>query len=75
MKTREKIFKYILEKKKVAPREIVKHFGLSRQAIYNHFHVLLREDRIFKIGKKPDVFYLVKNPEKQEDFKIDKKKK
>lgn len=75
MNTRDKIFNYISKEKQVTVNKIVEEFGFSRQAIYRHLNVLLREDKITKIGKPPKVFYLIKKQEPRKYFQIDKKKK
>jgi len=70
MSTREKVFDYIKERKRVTVGELVDSFNISRWAIYKHLNTLIKEDKITKTGKPPRVFYLVKKSEKKEDFVI-----
>ncbi len=75
MNTKEKIFNYIKEKKRVAVSELGSSFNISRWAIYKHLNNLIKEDKITKIGRPPRVFYLVKKDEKRKEFMIDEKNK
>lgn len=37
------------------------HLEISRQALFKHLSKLLKQDKIYKIGKPPKVFYSIKN--------------
>lgn len=73
-KTSQKIVEYIKNNKQVTGPDLIDYLGISDRAVRKQIKNLLDRDVITKIGKPPKVFYLIKNPEKQEDFKIDKKK-
>jgi len=64
--TADKILEFIDSQDKVATKEIVEHLGLSRQAVAKQLVKLQEQDKIYKIGRAPQVFYAIK---KQEDFK------
>jgi len=61
--TANNIIKYILAKGRVSAKELVDHFGITRQALFkHHLPKLLKNGQINKIGKPPRVFYFI--PEK-----------
>lgn len=64
--TSKKILKFISSKGRVTAKEIVDDFGFSRQAIAKQLKNLLEQDKIYKIGKPPKVFYSIKK-QKDED--------
>ncbi len=55
--TREKIFWYINEYSPVAVKDIVEEFWISKQVIHKHLNKLFTEDRIYKVGTPPKVYY------------------
>lgn len=56
--TSERIIKYISIKKRVTAKELVDHFGISRQAIFKyHLSKLLKSGAVSKVGRPPKVFY------------------
>ncbi len=73
-KTSQKIVEYIKNNKQVTGPDLIDYLGISDRAVRKQIKNLLDRDVITKIGKPPKVFYLIKNSEKQENFKIDKKK-
>ncbi|MEA3272799.1 MAG: HTH domain-containing protein, partial [Patescibacteria group bacterium] len=74
--TADKIIKYIKNKKQTSADALANYLGISRQALYKQLTKLLNEDRIYKIGRPPKVFYLIKKSAKQSrDIKIDKNSK
>ena len=74
-KTSQKIVEYIKNNKQATGPDLVDYLGIGDRAVRKQIKNLLDREVITKIGKPPKVFYLIKNSEKQEDFKIDKKKK
>ncbi len=71
--TSNKIIKYIKKNGQVTARELVDFLGISRQALFKQLAKLLKKDQIYKIGKPPKVFYLIKkSPDKKTDhFDVD----
>lgn len=71
--TGKKIAEYIKKKGQVSASDLADFLNISRQALYKQLKKLQSEERIFKIGRPPKVFYLLKEragePEK---IKIDK---
>lgn len=71
--SKNRIIEYIQNKGEVSAGELVDYLGISRQALYKQLKKLLANDRIYKIGKPPKVFYLIKQEiSKPLDFLIDK---
>ncbi len=75
MNTRDRIFNHISKERQVTVNKIAEELGFSRQAIYKHLNILLKEDKVTKIGKPSRVFYLMKKQESSKHFQIDKKKR
>jgi len=74
--TANKIVKYIGSKGEVSARELSDYLGISRQGLYQQLNNLLKKDAIYKIGKPPKVFYLLKSkPIIKEDFFIEERLK
>lgn len=55
--TREKIFTYIFNNSPVSVHDIHDEFWISKEMIHRHINKLLVEDKIYKIGTPPKVFY------------------
>ncbi|MCK9378665.1 MAG: hypothetical protein M0P97_00790 [Candidatus Moranbacteria bacterium] len=65
MKTSEKILEYLGMNKQATVNELVDYLNISRMAVSKQLSNLLAEDKVYKIGKPPKVFYLPKG-EKEE---------
>lgn len=71
--TAEAIVGYIKDRKQASAAELASFLGISRQALYKQLNKLQNEERVYKIGKPPKVFYLLKeHAEKPEAAKADK---
>ncbi|OHA91045.1 MAG: hypothetical protein A2832_01350 [Candidatus Zambryskibacteria bacterium RIFCSPHIGHO2_01_FULL_44_22b] len=64
-KTSEKILKYIENKGQATGNELALHFGITPRAVRKQLNNLLDEEALYKMGKPPKVFYLIK-PNKNE---------
>ena len=64
VKMRDQIFDFIRGKGQSSADEMTNVFGVSRQIIHRHLSDLVKNGRIYRIGKPPKVFYLIKNDEK-----------
>lgn len=58
--TVDRIIEYIKNNQQVSASTLANYLGISRQALHRQLANLLREDRIYKIGRPPKVFYLIK---------------
>jgi len=65
--TRQKILRYIGEKKQVSARELIDFLDLSGRAVFKQLKNLYEKEKIDKIGRPPKVFYFIK--EKTKPFK------
>jgi len=66
-KTSSNIIDYIRGKGRVSAKELVDHFGISRQALFkHHLQKLLSSGQLSKIGKPPKVFYFIPEPKIKE---------
>ena len=75
--TIDKILEFIHERKQVAAKDIINHFGLTKQTIFRHLARLLEQGKVYKIGKVPKVFYAIseeKADEKEYTIKPENKK-
>ena len=63
--TKQRILAYIIDNKRVSPKEIVSYFGLNATGIFRHLGDLIKQGLIIKQGKPPKVFYLSMNNKKQ----------
>lgn len=61
--TSDEIIKYIKFRGQVTGKDIADHLGITRQALFKQFAKLFSEDKIFKVGKPPKVFYFIKEKE------------
>ncbi len=69
--TADKILEFITFKTQVSAKEIVDHLGFSRQAIFKHLAKLLKEEKIYKIGRAPKVFYAIAEQAlEQKEYKV-----
>ena len=60
MKTSEKIIKYISEHDQARGKELADFLDITDRAVRKHLKVLLDNGILTKIGKPPQVFYLIK---------------
>ncbi len=58
--TKQKIIEYITENTQVTANSLYKQLGISRQAVHKNLNKLMFEDKIYKIGTSPTVYYLIK---------------
>ena len=72
--TRDKILQLINSQGKVATKEIVDYLALSRQAVAKQLSKLLEENKIYRIGKPPKVFYAISRQEAEpKEYEVDPK--
>ncbi len=64
-KTRDKIIKYIKSEGQATPANLSNHLKINRQATHRQISKLLEDGIIYKIGRPPKVFYLIKETEKE----------
>ena len=66
---KQRIIDYIKEKGQSSADEMTNFFGVSRQIIHRHLSQLVKEGFIYRIGKPPQVYYLINKEEssKNED--------
>lgn len=69
--TKEKILKYIVINKPVLINDLVKYFGFSNQIIHRHIKSLVDENKIYKVGTPPKVYYFPFIESKTKAIKID----
>jgi DNA-binding Lrp family transcriptional regulator len=63
IKSKEKIIDYLKTKKRATPAEISKYLGINRSATHRQIKKMIEEGLIYKAGKAPKVFYLLKETE------------
>ena len=63
--TSKKILEFVNSKGRATTKEIVDYLGFSRQAIAKQLNKLLEQDKIYKIGRPPKVFYSIKKQEEE----------
>lgn len=75
--TGNKIIRFIHTNKQSSAHDITRHLDISRQAVYKQLNNLIKKDLIYKIGKPPKVFYLIKQIKEvpKETFVDDRVKK
>lgn len=66
-KTSEKIIKYIEDKGQASGDELARYLAITTRAVRKQLSKLLVEGRLYKIGKPPKVFYLIRKKEKKND--------
>jgi len=59
--TSKKIEAYIGEKKRASAKDLASFLGISRQALFRHLAKLQQKGLVYKVGKPPKVFYLLKD--------------
>ncbi len=69
--TREKIIEYLESNKQASGSELADFLEISDRAVRKQPKNLLEEGIVYKIGKPPKVFYLIKKTEKRDDFSLD----
>lgn len=57
MNTKDTILNHLKEHYKVTPKQLGNAVGISRQALYVHLKVLIKDEKITKIGTPPKVYY------------------
>lgn len=62
-KTSDKIIEYIQSRGQVSANEIVGFLLISERAVFKQLSNLLAENKLFKIGRPPKVFYMIKEEE------------
>lgn len=62
--TGNKIIRFIYTNKQSSAHNITRYLGISRQAVYKQLNNLIKKDLIYKVGKPPKVFYLIKKTKK-----------
>lgn len=60
MKTSEKIIKYVQKNSQASGSELAEFLELSDRAVRKQLAALLEKDVLYKVGKPPKVFYLLK---------------
>lgn len=66
-KTSEKILNYIANKGQASGNELALLLGITTRAVRKQLSNLFTEGKIHKIGKPPQVFYLIKKEQKPQD--------
>ncbi len=64
-KTSEKIIGYLRSKRQATPADLSTYLNINRQATHRQISKLLQAGVIYKIGRPPKVFYLIKDPQKK----------
>jgi hypothetical protein len=57
--TSQKISQYLKEKGQATAAEMVEYLGISRQALFKQLAKLQKNNKIYKIGRPPKVFYFI----------------
>lgn len=57
--TRKKLLAYIKNRHSVSAKEMAEHLDISRQALFKHLAILLRDNEVKKSGRPPKVFYAI----------------
>jgi phosphoribosylpyrophosphate synthetase len=73
--TSQKIIEYIKKNRQASGADLADFLDISPRAIRKQLKGLLDDGIIYKIGKPPKVFYLIKKEEIKEEIIIDSKKK
>ncbi len=71
--TKKNIIDYLKRNKQASGSELADFLDISDRAVRKQLKNLLDEGVVYKIGKPPKVFYLIKKREKKDDFAINKK--
>lgn len=75
-KTSEKIINYIKTKGQATAKELTDYLVISPRAVFKQIAKLLAQEMIYKIGKPPKVFYLLKEPaRKEKQYHVDARTK
>src|SRR3989344_5534613 len=64
-KTSEKILHYIANRGQSSGNELAQVLGITTRAVRKQLNNLFTKGKIYKIGKPPQVFYLIKTKQKQ----------
>jgi len=73
--TSKKIISYLEKNKQASGAELADFLSISDRAVRKQLKNLLEKGVVYKIGKPPKVFYLIKKDEKGKDFTIGEKDK
>src|SRR3989344_5082053 len=65
-KTSDKIIEYLKTQGQATPANLSNYLKINRQATHRQISKLLQDGIIYKIGRPPKVFYLIKEAEKKE---------
>ncbi len=71
--TSKKIISYLKKNKQASGAKLADFLDISDRAVRKQLKGLLEKGIIYKVGKPPKVFYLIKKAEKEKDFTIDKR--
>ena len=69
-KTSDKIISYITDKGQVSGNELANYLSITTRAVRKQLNNLLEEDRVYKIGRPPKVFYLIKPEQEKAQHEI-----
>jgi len=76
--TSDKIIKYIGKKGQSTAKDLANYLGISSQALFKQLAKLLKNEKIYKVGKPPKVFYFINKKSREENTEtaeIDEKTK
>jgi len=62
--TGNNLLEYLKTHQQATGKELADYLGISRQALFKHLNKLLATEQIYKVGKPPKVFYLLKTERK-----------
>jgi len=66
IKTSQKILNYIKNKGQASGNELADYLDISSRAVRKQLSKLYEDNKIYKVGKPPKVFYLLKEPARRE---------
>jgi biotin operon repressor/hypoxanthine-guanine phosphoribosyltransferase len=70
IKTSDKIINYIEDKGQVSGNELANYLGITTRAVRKQLNNLLKESKVYKIGRPPKVFYSIKNEQEKADIEV-----
>jgi len=74
IKTSQKIISYIKKKGQASGHELSDYLNISSRAVRKQLNNLLKDNKIYKIGKPPKVFYLLVTSSEKQEIVIKNKK-
>ncbi len=75
METKKRIIEYLKERKQASGAELADFLGISDRAVRKQLKDLLEKEILYKVGKAPRVFYLIREEKKGEKIVVKKEKK